>query len=129
MLIRISTSNGTPIYRQIISQVQYLVASGRLKAGDTMPPIRALAQQLLINPNTVARAYRDLETMGVLESKQGSGTVVSAAGSPLAQDTKEKIIRERVVALLAEGQQLGYLSNDIFRILFEESANMEEEGD
>lgn len=127
MLIHISTSNGTPIYRQIISQVQYLVASGRLKPGDAVPPIRALAQQLLINPNTVARAYRDLETMGVLESKQGSGTVVSAGGSPLAADAKDKIIRERIQGLLAEATQLGYTVDDVARMMRNDASAWNEE--
>ena len=61
MQIHISPHDGVPIYRQIVNQVKYLVAAGRLKRGDEMPPIRRLAEDLLINPNTVARAYRDLE--------------------------------------------------------------------
>ena len=65
MQIHISTSDGVPIYLQIVNQVKFLVASGRLAAGEELPPIRGLAEQLLINPNTVARAYRDLEAAGI----------------------------------------------------------------
>jgi len=127
MLIHISSNNGTPIYRQIITQVQYLVAAGRLKEGDAVPPIRTLAQQLLINPNTVARAYRDLEAMGVLESRQGSGTVVSGGGSPLAKEAKEKIVRERTAALWAEATQLGLTVPEVLRIFMEESVHWDNE--
>jgi len=108
MRLHISPGEGPPIYRQIVNQVRYLVASGRLKAGDALPPIRTLAQELLINPNTVARAYRELETMGVLSLRQGSGSVVAGNRSPLASGEKLRILTERVDGLLAESVQLGY---------------------
>ena len=107
MHIHISTHDGVPIYRQIVNQVKHQVASERLKAGDEMPPIRHLAQQLLINPNTVARAYRELEGAGVLLSRQGSGTRVSDNGSPLSREEKMKILSERADALIIEARQLG----------------------
>ena len=73
MQVRVSTKEGIPIYLQIINQIKYMVASGRLTPGDKLPPVRRLAEQLLINPNTVARAYRELETVKVLNTRQGSG--------------------------------------------------------
>ena len=91
MQIHISPHDGVPIYRQIVNQVKYLVASARLKPGDELPPIRRLAEDLLINPNTVARAYRDLEAAGVLLSRRGSGTQVSNNGSPLSRAEKMRI--------------------------------------
>ena len=107
MHIHITPKDGVPIYRQIIQQIKYLVASGRLIAGEEMPPIRTLAKQLIINPNTVARAYRDLEAEGVVESKQGSGTRTSLNGlSPLAQQEKLSILSDRCDALVAESIQL-----------------------
>ena len=66
MQLHVTPGDGAPIYRQIIDQVKHLVAAGRLKPGDEMPPIRGLAQQLLINPNTVARAYRALGQRGAI---------------------------------------------------------------
>jgi len=104
--IHINLTDGVPIYRQIVNQVKYLVASGRLVAGDDLPPIRVLAEQLLINPNTVARAYRELETAGILVSRRGAGTYVSAQGSPLARKERVRIISERIDSLLAEAQQM-----------------------
>ena len=82
MRIHISPSNGIPIYVQIVNQVKYLVASGRLAASDELPPIRTLAEQLLINPNTVARAYRELEQAGILVSRRGAGTFATGTVRP-----------------------------------------------
>jgi ABC-2 type transport system ATP-binding protein len=114
MRLHVSTEDGRPIYRQIMDQIKHLAASGRLRSGDELPPIRVLAEQLLINPNTVARAYRELEAAGLLSSRQGSGTFVSAEGSPLARKERHRILEERVDALLAEARQLvnGSRGND-----------------
>ena len=106
MQIHISPSDGIPIYHQIVNQVKYLVASGRLTPGEELPPIRVLAEQLLINPNTVARAYRELETAGVVEKRRTAGTYVSEGGSPLARRERLKIITERIDSLLTEARQL-----------------------
>ena len=107
MHIHLSLHDGVPIYRQIVTQVKYLVAAERLQPGDEMPPIRRLAEDLLINPNTVARAYRDLEAAGVLHSRPGSGTRVSSNGSPLSRAEKMRILGERAVGLVAEARNLG----------------------
>jgi GntR family transcriptional regulator len=105
--IHISSGDGVPIYQQIVNQVKYLIASGRLATGEELPPIRVLAERLLVNPNTVARAYRELESAGVVEKRRTAGTYVSDSGSPLARRERLKIIAERVDALLAEARQLG----------------------
>jgi len=107
MQIHISSNDGLPIYRQIIQQVKLLIASGRLSPGDELPAIRKLAEELVINPNTVARAYRELESAGLLESRQGSGTRVASNGSPLNQREKTRLLTERADALLAEARHLG----------------------
>src|ERR1044071_6530692 len=99
MQIHIS-SNGVPIYMQIVNQIKYLVAAGRLSAGEEVPPIRVLAGQLLVNPNTVARAYLELEREGVVSKRHGSGTYVSDSGSPLARRERMRILTERTDALL-----------------------------
>lgn len=108
MQLHITPGDGAPIYRQIIDQVKNLVAAGRLKPGDEMPPIRSLAQQLIINPNTVARAYRELEAQGVLMSRQGSGTVVADGGSPLARGERLRLLTAQVDKLLTEARQLDF---------------------
>jgi GntR family transcriptional regulator len=106
MQIRISPQDGVPIYLQIVNQVKYLVASGQLAAGSELPPIRALAEQLVVNPNTVARAYRELEMAGVVVKRRTAGTYVSEAGAPLGPEARLEILADRVDALLDEAAQL-----------------------
>src|ERR1051325_11884833 len=93
--IHISPNDGVPIYLQIVNQVKYLVASGRLAPGEEIPPIRVLAAQLLVNPNTVARAYLELEREGLVGKQHRSGTYISEAGSPLARRARLKILSQR----------------------------------
>jgi GntR family transcriptional regulator len=115
--LHISANDGVPIYLQIVNQVKYLVASGRLAAGAGMPPIRVLAEQLLINPNTVARAYRELEIAGIVSKRRTAGTYVSDAGSPLARRERVKILTERIDALLAEARQLNVDVDEILQLV------------
>ncbi len=117
MHIHISPHDGVPIYRQIVNQIKRQVASERLKAGDELPSIRHLAQQLLINPNTVARAYRELESAGILLSQRGSGTRVSGNGSPLSREEKMKILGERADTLIIEARQLGVELGEVVELV------------
>jgi len=115
--IHLSRQDGVPTYLQIVQQVKHLVASGRLQAGEELPPIRVLAQQLVINPNTVARAYRELETVGIVIKRSTSGTYVSDAGSPLARRERLRIITERIDSLLVEARQLNIDIDEIIDLL------------
>ena len=117
MQIRISADDGLPIYLQIVNQVKYLIASGRLTPGEELPPIRVLAEQLVVNPNTVARAYRELETAGVVEKRRTAGTYVSGLGWPLARRERLKILTERVDVLLAEARQLGIGVDEVVELI------------
>src|SRR5436309_7672761 len=124
MQLHISTNDGVPIYLQIVNQVKYLVASGRLAPGEEIPPIRVLAQQLLVNPNTVARAYLELERAGIVAKRQGSGTYVSDAGSPLARRERMKILTERIDGLLVEAQHMNVELEEIIKLLRERHENL-----
>jgi GntR family transcriptional regulator len=115
--LHISSADGVPIYLQIVNQVKYLIAAGRLAAGDEMPPIRVLAEQLLVNPNTVARAYRELEAAGLVEKRRTAGTYVSDQGSPLARKERLRILTERIDALLAEASQMNVPVEDVIRLI------------
>ena len=117
MKLHISTTNGVPIYLQIVNQVKYLVASGRLATGAELPPIRELAESMLINPNTVARAYRELEAAGLVEKRRTAGTYVSDQGSPLARRERVKILAERIDALLAEARQMDVHYDDLVKLV------------
>jgi len=124
MQIHISPHDGVPIYLQIVNQVKYLVASGRLEAGEELPAIRALAEQLTINPNTVVRAYRELELAGVVTKRRTTGTYVSGGGSPLAERERLRILTERIDALLAEARQLGVETSELIELVRERDALM-----
>lgn len=125
MQIHISPNEGVAIYQQIVNQIKYLVASGRLAAGEELPPIRGLAEQLLINPNTVARAYRELEMAGIVEKRRTAGTYVSDQGSPLARRERLKILTDRIDQLLAEATQLGVSLEEVNKLVQQRHAAMQ----
>ncbi len=106
MQIHVNEADGTPYYQQVVNQVKFLVASGRLEAEEKLPSVRRLAEQLMINPNTVARAYRELESAGVVQTRRGSGVFVANGSSPLSRKEKNRILNERIDALLTESHQL-----------------------
>jgi len=117
MNIRINPNAGIPIYQQIVGQVKMLVASGRLAPGDLAPPIRALAERLLVNPNTVARAYRELEAAGIFTSRVGSGTVVADCVSPLARRERLRLLQEQIDTLLAEARHLNFPLEEVLEAI------------
>ena len=117
MDIHLCPSGGVPIYLQIANQVKYLVASGRLAPGEELPAIRVLAERLTVTPNTVARAYRELELAGIVQKRRTAGTYVSDAGSPLALRERRRIITERIDALLAEARQLGIRTDEVIDLI------------
>ncbi len=124
MQIRVSAHDGIPIYQQIVNQVKYLVASGRLSPAEQLPPVRKLAEQLLVNPNTVARAYRELETAGILTTRRGAGVYVADGVSPLSRREQNRILNERVDLLLAEATQLNVDVDTLVRMIRQRSLRM-----
>ena len=127
MDITISLTDGVPIYRQIVNQVKYLVASGLLQPGEELPPIRTLALQLKVTPNTIVKAYGELEISGVIQKRQGSGTFISE-GRPqqVALRERRRLIERRIDALLAEAHQLNFSADEILRMVRERRAEMDE---
>ena len=117
MHIHISASDGVPIYLQVVNQIKYLVAAGSLAAGEELPAIRVLAEQLVVNPNTIARAYRELEVAGIVEKRRTAGTYVSEQGSPLARRERLRILSDRIDLLLAEAQTMGFSLEDVTKLL------------
>jgi GntR family transcriptional regulator len=119
MQLHISPNDGVPIYLQIINQVKRLIASGRLDPGDELPPIRVLAEQLVVNPNTVARAYLELERAALVTKRQGAGTYVAEGSSPLSRKEKLRVLAERADALLVEAEHLDVGLDDVVDLLHE----------
>ena len=124
MQIRLSQTDGVPIYRQITNQIKYLVAAGRMEIGEKLPPVRRLAEELIVNPNTVARAYRELESEGVITSRQGSGAFVADNGSPLARREKQIVLNDRIDMLLTEAHNLGIDLNTLIKMLRDRSRKL-----
>ena len=125
MQIHISPTDGVPIYLQIVNQVKYLVSANRLSPGEELPPIRVLAEKLVVNPNTVARAYRELELAGIVHKRRTTGTYVSNAGSRLNRRDRLKIVSQRIDALLAEARQMDIPLAELISLLRERDGVMQ----
>lgn len=124
--IHVSASDGLPIYLQILNGVKFLVASGRIAPGDELPAIRVLAERLVVNPNTVARAYRELQTMGVVEKRRTHGTYVAENSPTLTETERRRILTERIDALLVEARQLDLDVAIVLALVRERDAKMSE---
>ena len=117
MHIQISLDDGIPIYRQIVNQVKYMVASGQLISGEEIPPIRVLAERIHVTPNTVAKAYRELEVEGVVGKRRGSGSFIADTRSQLARNERRRIVKQRAEALLIESRQMNFTFERTIEIL------------
>src|SRR4029078_7019009 len=117
MQIHISPTDGVPIYLQIVNQIKYLVSSGRLPPGEELPPIRTLAETLVVNPNTVARAYRELAAGGVLTNRRTAGTYVADGATPVARGQRLEQLGTRVDSLLAEARLLDVSIDELCDLL------------
>ncbi|MEW6750103.1 MAG: GntR family transcriptional regulator [Candidatus Latescibacterota bacterium] len=115
----------TPIYLQVIEQIRYHVARGTLRPEDELPSVRALSAAQLVNPNTVVRAYQELERAGLVYKKRGLGTFVSPQAAVLAAEERRRIVAERLSAALRAARELG-LSGDEVRALLERLLREEE---
>jgi GntR family transcriptional regulator len=127
MDITINLADGMPIYRQIANQIRYMVASGILKSDDEVPSIRSLALRLKVTPNTVVKAYDELEAAGILAKRHGSGTFVTGTRRPVERRERKRIIEERIDALLAEAHQLGYSEDELLAVIRRRQAALDRE--
>ena len=118
---QIEFNSGIPVYKQIINHVAAALASGSLKEGDRLPTIRALHEQLDVNPNTVAKAYRELELKGVISSERGSGSYVKTGAGPVAKSDEERAAKcsEVYQRMLAEAAARGLTEQDMIRYITE----------
>ncbi len=104
-MFELNRDRGNPVYLQIQAQLERRIASGTLAAGDALPSVRALAKQLRVNPNTVVRAYRELEFSGLVETRHGEGTFVTQDAGEQMQP--EVLLAERAAQLVNEAKELG----------------------
>ena len=119
-------AKGTPVYRQIIQQIEYAILSGRMRPGDRLPTIRSLAVELKTNPNTIARAYSELEIRGILATQVGSGTYISDKKPVIEDDSLNRKIREVLVRFVQEMRSLGVDNRETVKLIesfFKEEKN------
>jgi GntR family transcriptional regulator len=114
---RLDTFSGVPIYRQIIDQVLAGIASGALTAGNQLPTVRQLAVDLAVNPNTVVRAYRELEIRGVLESEQGTGTFITLQEVNPDQAERRRQLNQLVGEFVARAGNAGFTVEELLEQL------------
>src|SRR5216683_2716952 len=119
---RLDLHSGVPVYRQLIDQVRGGIASGSLAAGDQLPTVRQLAVDLAINPNTVLRAYRELELGGLLETHQGTGTFISQQKLKRGDAERDRQLSQIVSDFIARAGAAGFTVEDLLKQLHQLSS-------
>jgi GntR family transcriptional regulator len=129
MLFRPNPATGVPIYLQLMEQVKHAIETGALRPGEQLPGIRPLAEELVINPNTVARAYRELEHEGVIELRHGAGAFVAANARAKKQTDRLRSAQSVVTAAVERLRASGVTDEEIRRLFEAELAGLIRKGD
>jgi GntR family transcriptional regulator len=116
---RLHAHSGVPVYRQLIDQVQAAIASGTLAIGIQLPTVRQVAVDLAINPNTVSRAYREMEIRGLLDTQQGTGTFISDRKVEYSKDDRERILAQLVGEFVSRAGAAGFTLKQLMKALRE----------
>src|ERR1700736_1402186 len=114
---RLDAHSGVPVYRQLIDQVQAAIASGNLKPGDQLPTVRLVAVELAINPNTVLRAYREMEIRGILDTQQGTGTFISDRPAEDSDDSRQRQLTQLVSEFISRAGAAGLTVDELINAL------------
>ena len=128
MLLRPNPSSGVPIYLQLMEQVKHGIETGALRPGEQLPGIRPLAEELVINPNTVAKAYRELEHEGIIELRHGAGAFVSGNARPKKVTDKLRAGQSVVATAVARLRARGITDEEIRRLFEAELAGLRRTG-
>jgi GntR family transcriptional regulator len=114
---RLDLHSGVPVYRQLIDQVQAAVASGALAPADQLPTVRQVAVDLAINPNTVSRAYREMEIRGLLDTQQGTGTFIADRRVEYSKDERERQLAQLVGEFVSRAGAAGFTLKQLMKAL------------
>ena len=114
---RLDQHSGVPVYRQLIDQVQAAIATGAVSVGDQLPTVRRVAVDLAINPNTVVRAYREMEVRGILDTQQGTGTFVAENRVHHSKDEQARLLSQLVTEFVARAGSAGFKVSDLVEAL------------
>ena len=125
MEFQITTASREPIYQQLAAQVRAGVARGKLKAGERLPSVRKLSRTLVVNPNTIARAYTELERDGVLHTRQGLGVFVAEPSNDLTKAARKKRLLETLDAFLTEAVYLGFTRDEVLQTVTDRTGQFE----
>ena len=106
MLLQINFRSGKPVYLQVVDQIKAAAASGTLRTGEALPSIRPLAEELRVNRNTIAKAYTELESQGVIENFPGKGCFLKANNSPLKKDVRRKLLIQEIDQVVVQAHHL-----------------------
>jgi GntR family transcriptional regulator len=128
MLFRTNPSSGVPIYLQLMEQVKHAIETGALRSGEQLPGIRPLAEELVMNPNTVAKAYRELEHQGVIELRHGAGAFVSASAQAKKVTEKVRAGQAIVAEAIEKLRRRGVTEEEIRRLFEAELAGLTRKG-
>src|SRR5271168_84158 len=128
ILLDLNSADDRPIYGQIADRVKFAVAGGVLRPGELVPSVRELSKQLVVNPNTVARAYRDLQTEGLLESVRGMGLQVAEGAVDRCRAARREMVRQRLRQAIEDARQSKMDPAEIEAILREEWARGNSQG-
>jgi GntR family transcriptional regulator len=106
MVLQINFKSGKPVYLQVVDQIKAAAASGALRAGESLPSIRPLAEELRVNRNTIAKAYSELESLGVIETLPGKGCFLKENNSPLRKEVRRKLLIEEIDQAIVQAHHL-----------------------
>lgn len=116
---RLDSHSGVPVYRQLIDQVQAAIASSALAAGDQLPTVRQVAVDLAINPNTVSRAYREMEIRGLLDTQQGTGTFIADRKVEFSRGEQDRLLGQLVGEFVSRAGAAGFSLKQLIKALQE----------
>ena len=117
MQLHIDFKSGTPVYLQLVEQIRHAAASGGLRAGEPLPGIRPLAEELRVNRNTVAKAYAELESQGVIENIQGKGCFLKEVGSPLTKTARNDLLIQEIDRAVVAAHHLQISDADLLTLV------------
>lgn len=124
LYLQIDPHSGIPVYRQVMDQVKYYVASGTLKVGSQLPSIRELSKTLSVNPTTVVKAYTELQHEGVIEMKQGKGAFVAEVEEKMTRRERRKVLERLARQMMVEARQMGAPSELVRQVVEEQIKDM-----
>ena len=125
LTFQLNFKSGKAVYLQLVEQVQLAAASGALRTGDSLPGIRSLAEELRVNRNTIARAYTELESLGVIETRAGKGCFVRENNTPFRKDVRRKALAETIDQAVVNAHHLQIGKDDFLRLAEERFATFE----